>query len=401
MNTSVKCKHCGKEFEISEAIRHEIEEKIVSAKDEEFKSKLKQQEEQIKETILKEVAEKQKVEIENLERQQEEQKKKTEQIKQQELTLGEEKRKLEEKEKAIQSTTQKIIEEERKKNDEILKNIQRQKKEDEQKILEQATKNAADKYRLDKLEYEKKFADMQKALEDAQRKGKQGSQQLQGEVLELDLEEQLKIQFPYDEFVPIPKGVEGADIWQKVKDQKGNDVGSIVWETKRTKTWDKKWLRKLREDMGRLNASECILVSQILPGETKDFSYLERVWITNYEYALHVARVVSFMLRKVAASKSAMNHTDEELIKIREYISSDSFRHKINMHHDTINLMHEELTSEIRLTQVRWKKREAQIKTLDNNISQLDGEIQSILPDVTTQSLLTDSHSGKSEEDEN
>jgi len=337
MNTTLKCPSCGEDIAVNDALAHQLQEETERIK--------KTTEEKTRKLLAEEFDQKEKV-------------------------------------------REKEIQEERKKTDELIAGFEKKMLEEEEKIKEEVAKEAADKYRLEKLEYEKRIADMQKAVEEAQRKGKQGSQQLQGEVLELDLEDQLKAKFPYDEFLPVPKGVEGGDIWQKVKDAKGNDAGSIMWETKRAKSWDKKWLRKLREDMGRINASESILVSQILPGEVKSFHYLERVWVTNFEYAIHVARIVRFLLLKTAAVKTSTSHTDEDLEKVRDYLLSDAFRHKINMHHDTINLMMEELTSEVRLTQIRWKKREAQIKSLDTNIAQLDGELQGIMgPGLSTKQI--------------
>ncbi len=357
MNNIITCVHCGKEFELSEVFIHQFEEEVNAR-------------------AIKEAREKASKETE---------------LKLQES--AEEKKELKEQNKLLQTQLQelnKLLKEMQVKNEQREAEQEKKLKDIEEKAKAEASKESNEKYRLDKLEYEKRLADMQKALEDAQRKGKQGSQQLQGEVLELDLEEKLKLQFPADEFLPIPKGVEGADIWQKVKDFKGNEAGSIVWETKRAKAWDKKWLGKLRSDMGKVDASECILVTQVLPNDVKEFHLVERVWVTDYEHALHVARVVRFLIAKVATAKASANHSEDDLIKIRDYITSDRFKHKINMHHDIINAMMEEHTSDMRLTQLRWKKREAQIKALDNNISQLDGEIQGIMPEVKSLSLPSD-----------
>jgi hypothetical protein len=361
MNSTIKCIHCGKDIEISEAIRHAEEIKI-------------------REELKKEFSEKESAELSKLKIELTEQKKKEEALKEKELEFTAEKKKLEEKEKELDAQVAKKIEEEKKKNDQIIEVLEKQKKEDAVKIREEAQKEAADKTRLEKLEFEKKINDMQKALEDAQRKGKQGSQQLQGEVLELDLEEKLKSQFPQDEFLPVPKGIEGADIWQKVNDRNGKNVGSILWETKRTKNWDKKWLPKLREDARRVTASDTILVSEVLPNETKSFGYVEKVWITSYEMALHVARIVRFMLLKIDAVKSSASHEDQELKEIFDYITSDSFKHKIEAHDEAVKTMKEDLNSEIRLTQTRWKRREIQLARLDSSVSQLYGELQGIIP---------------------
>src|SRR3989344_5134517 len=116
----------------------------------------------------------------------------------------------------------------------------RKQKETAEKIREQTTKEVMQSARLEKLELEKKLNDTQKALEDAQRKVKQGSGQLAGEVLELELENKLRQSFPNDEFLPVPKGVEGGDVFEKVRFQ-GKEVGTILWEFKRTKSWSNNW----------------------------------------------------------------------------------------------------------------------------------------------------------------
>src|SRR3972149_930890 len=242
MNNVIRCIHCGRDIKISDALAHELKEET----------------ERIKHAAEQEARKKIQEEFENKEKERVE-------------ALEKEKRELSEK-------------------------FEKQKEETERKVREETAKEASEKHRFEKLEFEKKINDMQKALEEAQRKGKQGSQQLQGEVLELDLEGQLKNQFPLDEFLPVPKGVEGADIWQNVRDERGNIAGSILWETKRTKNFDKTWLPKLREDTRRVNASECILMTEVLPADVKNFYRIDGVWVTNYDHALHIARTVRFII---------------------------------------------------------------------------------------------------------
>ena len=339
MNSTIRCTHCGKDIQLTDALAHELAEE-------------------------------------------------TERIKK---TVGEETRKkvrdeFEEKDKA-----QKLeLEEEKKKHRELIETFEKKKKEDEEKIREQTSKEASEKYRLEKLEFEKKINDMQKALEEAQRKGKQGSQQLQGEVLELDLEGQLKNQFPFDEFLPVPKGVEGADIWQNVRDERGNAAGSILWETKRTKNFDKKWLPKLREDTRRVNASECILVTEVLPNDVKGFHRTDGVWVTSYEYAIRIARTVRFIILKVSAARASASHEDHEIKRIYEYITSEAFRHKFEAHFEGVKALRDDLTAEKRLTEIRWKKREAHIDRIDRSASQMYGELQGIAPELSDIKSLPD-----------
>lgn len=360
MQNTFLCPHCNKEIELSEALVHRFKEEANLQSKEENEKRIKEAQEKIRKEL------------------EEKERKKDQEFKEKELLLEANARKLEE---------------ERKKNIELEESFEKRRKEDQEKIREETSKEEAEKHRLEKLEWEKQKADMQKAIEEAHRKGKQGSQQLQGEVLELDFEEQLKQQFPHDEFLPIPKGVEGGDIWQKIRDEHGTEIGSIIWETKRTKAFAKSFLPKLRSDMRGINANEAILVTQTLPNDVKSFNRIENVWVTNYEYAIQVARMVRFLIMKVTATKlAATSHEDAELQKIRDFIISDSFRHKIEMHNDAVKQLREDHYSEMRTTQTRWRKREQQINALDTSVNQLYGDLQGImgdsLPDLKSSNLL-------------
>ncbi len=345
----IVCPNCGKRIEISEALRHEFEEKVRK----EEQSKAKEEIEKIKLQTQADLEKKLKEEFEN-------------KTKESKLQLEE----AEKKQKELQ---------------EKLTLAAKEQKENEEKIKIEAAKEASEKARLEKLEYEKKIGDMQKALEEAQRKGKQGSQQLQGEVLELDLEERLKQTFPNDEFLPIPKGVEGGDIWQKVK-LNGKVVGSILWETKRTKAWSKGWITKLKEDAGRVSASEAIIVSQVLPEDSKSFDRKDGIWITDYETAINICRFIRFLISTVATVKSSASQTEEEWGRIRDYMMSDSFKHRMQAHFDGIKALRDSLDAEKRSTILRWKKQESQIEKLDTNTTNFYGELKSIvsnLPEIS------------------
>lgn len=352
----IKCPHCGKLIHIDEVLKHDLEK-----------------------TILKESAEKQKLELEKAK------------FDAQNLAA---KKFEEEKQKA-----QELADKERRLLENQLIKEQKEAKEREEKAKEEGLKEANEKSRLEKLEFEKKIADMQKSMEDAQRKGKQGSQQLQGEVLELDLEEKLKAAFPNDEFVPIPKGVEGADIWQKIKFQ-GQVVGSIIWETKRTKEWRPIWLPKLKDDAAKVNASEAIIVSQVLPEGSGSFDRKDGIWITTYEHAISIARYVSFLIKTVAKVKSGATQTDEDWTKIRDYMLSDSFKHRMQAHFDGVKSLREMLETEKRTSQLRWVRQQKQIDKLDSNTVNFYAELKDIVHNLPELEEIETPMLSSGEEDE-
>lgn len=359
MNT-ILCPHCGKQVEVSLAIKHQIEESIRK----EEQSKYQKDLEQLKSTLTEKAKLQAKDELElkmkDSENELEESKKRNKELQEQLLELTKTMRDLREKDRERELEMQKKLVNE------------------EEKIRIEAQKKAEEEQRLIIAEKEKKLQEALAANEEMKRKLTQGSQQTQGEVLELDLEEQLKKAFIFDEFLPIPKGIEGADIWQKVKNKHGQDAGSILWETKRTKTWSQGWLAKLREDTRKVNANISILVSTVLPDNIKCFNREAGIWITSYEYAILLSNVLRDSLLKIAIAKSSALHGDEKLQEIYEYICSEAFRHKFEAHFESVKTLKEDLESEKRAMERIWKKRETQLQRLDRSASQMFGELQGI-----------------------
>ncbi|MBF8249588.1 MAG: hypothetical protein HW400_189 [Candidatus Levybacteria bacterium] len=333
---TIPCPNCGKQIQITEAIRHQLEEKIKAAQSARHREEL-------------------------------------ERVKAQ-TTAQTEKRLKEESQKELERS-----EKEKELLEKKLTKEQDGRLQFEKKIKEDASRNAAEEQRLRLKEKDLQLEEIRKVNEDLKRKLEQGSQQRQGEVLELDLEDKLHAQFPNDEFLPIPKGVEGGDIWQKVMYQ-GKLVGSILWETKRTKAWSNGWTVKLKEDLGRINASEAILISQVLPNDANSFDRKDGVWIAKYEHAVSLGRFVRFLLTNIARVKSSVSRTDEdELEKVRDYLMSDAFKHRMRAHFEGITSLKDTLEAEKRATQLRWKKMESTINKMDSNTINFYGELKAIV----------------------
>src|SRR5216684_8130932 len=134
--------------------------------------------------------------------------------------------------------------------------------------LEEADKNRDVDYqrRLDEerrrieAQFKAQIESAQREAADLKRKLEQGSQQLQGEALELSLEALLRNAFPLDEIVPVPKGMNGADLLQHVHSSSGHCCGTIIWEAKQTKAWQPAWLRKLKDDQQAIGAELAVIV---------------------------------------------------------------------------------------------------------------------------------------------
>ena len=116
---------------------------------------------------------------------------KVQQANQKELAFLKDKRELEEKVRSVELE------------------VTRRTQEEFKKVREQALKEMDEQHRLKLLEKEQQVETLRRQIEDLKRSAEQGSQQTQGEVLEVALEELLKSLFPTDSIEPVPKGVRG------------------------------------------------------------------------------------------------------------------------------------------------------------------------------------------------
>ena len=191
-----------------------------------------------------------------------------------------------------------------------------------------AKKEAEEEQKLKVMEKEQTIAAMQKQIEDLKRRAEQGSQQLQGEVQELELESLLRVKFPFDSIEPVPKGEFGGDVLQRVVSQSGLLSGTILWESKRTKNWSDLWLVKLREDQRIAKAEIAIIVSQVLPKDVETFDMVDGVWVTHPRTALPVALVLRQTLLDVAMARQASEGQQTKTEVIYEYLTGPRFRHR-------------------------------------------------------------------------
>jgi hypothetical protein len=153
--------------------------------------------------------------------------------------------------------------EEAKKNQDL--DYQRKLDEERKRIEEQARAAAGEEIGRREAQYKAQIESAQREVADLKRKLEQGSQQLQGEALELSLESLLRNAFPLDEIVPVPKGMNGADLLQHVRSPSGHCCGTIIWEAKQTKAWQPAWLRKLKDDQQAIGAELAVIVTAAMP----------------------------------------------------------------------------------------------------------------------------------------
>jgi hypothetical protein len=243
-----------------------------------------------------------------------------------------------------------------------------------------ARQQIEEQHRLKFGEYEKRIADMAKDLDAARRIADQGSQQLQGEVLELDLEELLRQQFPADEIRPVSKGTRGADVVQIVRDATLAECGKIIWESKRTANWSHTWLPKLNDDQRVEDACIAILVTEKChPKMTTDFDLIEGIWVTNRSCCITLAMALRHGILEVAAARRALDGRQGKMEVLYHYLSDSTFKNRITGIVDAFTTMQKDLIKERKAVTAAWAKREQQIFQALKNASGLYGDLQGII----------------------
>ncbi|MCI0536085.1 MAG: DUF2130 domain-containing protein, partial [Verrucomicrobiales bacterium] len=209
---TITCPNCHSEIRLSEAVSHRLREQIsgefagkLEAQQKNFaerEKQLRQQQSQLEQAklvldgeVAQRVAEEKvkllaaarqqvqsqlSLEMQDLRSQLTDRTQKLEQAQASELKLRKQQVALEERQQALELEVARTLDEER------------------GKIRETAKLQASEEQRLRLAEKEKLIGDLQKQIDTLKQKAEQGSMQLQGEVLELDLEERLRAMFITD-----------------------------------------------------------------------------------------------------------------------------------------------------------------------------------------------------------
>ncbi len=245
-------------------------------------------------------------------------------------------------------------------------------------VREKAKREAEEGLKLKVMEKDQTIASMQQKIEELKQKADQGSQQLQGEVQELELENLLRAKFPFDSIEPVPKGEFGGDVLQRVVSQTGQQSGTILWESKRTKNWSDGWLAKLREDQRTAKAEISVLVSQVLPKGVEAFDVVDGVWVTSPRAALPVATVLRHTLLQVSMARQVSDGQQTKTEMIYQYLTGPRFRHRVEAIVEAFSTMQEDLDKERKVIMKQWAKREEQIERVMGATVGMYGDLQGI-----------------------
>ena len=372
---NIICKKCGESISIDDALSNQIESKIKKEYENKEKAlrdsfekesvlKLEKEKAVIKAQVLKEVeADKSASDEKNklLEEQLVEKETKLKEARKNELELIKEKQKLKDEQEAFELEKARQLAEERK------------------QIEEDASKKAteAQQSKIDQLN--KQLSDATKAKDELARKLEQGSQQTQGEVQELALEQLLKDEFIYDEISPVGKGVNGADVIQTVKTKNGIECGKIIWESKKTKAWSDGWIQKLKDDQRTIKADLAVIVTSVMPQGTSGIIHRDGVWICDIKLSIAVAELLRNTLQTVTKERSLSVGKDEKMEILYTYLTGTEFKQRIETIVEAFSGMKNDLEKEKMYFEKIWTQREKQIQKVIKNTVGIYGDLNGVV----------------------
>jgi hypothetical protein len=396
-NEAITCPHCEKQFALKEAIAHQLIEKhesdyqsmVAKELDELRVSALKEAEKTAAKDYQAKISELNDKLLESsesaaaLKLRMEAETKKAEDSVRESMSLESQslKESVEAKDKQLakfrleelELRKQKQVLEERQKNSDV--ELARKLDQEKQNISSQLS----EEFKFKEAELRKKIDDASKANDDLKRKLEQGSQQLQGEVLELELETELASLFPLDDIEPVKKGVNGADVLQTVRLRSGTACGKIVWETKRAANWSNGWIAKLKADIQEVNGDIGVLVSTAFPADVNE-PLIERdgVWLVKPSFVKSISAALRTVLTEAQRQKVVSKGKNEQMEALYDYICSTQFVQRIKAVVDHQEQMRLELEKEKSAMQRIWKKREGHIGGITNQMMSICGELQGL-----------------------
>lgn len=363
MKNFIKCKNCGTEIEVSEVLMQQIEAQVSASSEAKHKNEI---EEAIKQAEA------------NLQKENNEQKERNKKLIAQMDELLEEIKRLRNKDEERDLETKKKIMEER------------------ERIKQEVKKQADEENQLENLKKDKKLNDALKQVEELKNKMQEGSQQAQGEVLELELEKLLKAEFSEDVISEVKKGERGADIVQEVIDKRGRSSGIILWETKNAQ-WKNEWIPKLKEDQRSKKSDLAVLVTVNKPEGLDTFIYREGVWLTTWKSVIPLALALRFSLISVNHQKTSSQGKDEKKEILYQYFTGTEFKHRVEAIVEAFGNLQDVLEKEKRWFNAKWGQQEKEIRKVLDHTHGMYGDLQGIigrsLPEIKTLELSDGSES--------
>jgi hypothetical protein len=375
---SITCPNCGCQIPLTDAIEHQVAEQLraqlaaeleqrgveqereIAAREEALRQEFAAAQEKLEAALSQRAAAKVATELDDLKGQLEERAGELKEARERELEFRKEKRELEKAQEELELEVARRLDAERK------------------QAVAEGIERLQESHRLQMRERDQQLEQMKSQIDDLKRAAEPTQAGLRGEALEREIEDVLREHFPDDLFTPVKAGARGADIVQTVR-VSGNQVGTILWESKRAASWSKGWISKLKGDQATAKADIAAIVTTVVPADVQYMDRRDGVWVVETVCAVAAAEALRSGLIDVAQARSADKTRSEALAVLHDYLCGREFRGRFEPIVETIIEMKVDLDKERRALERLWAKREKEIERLARSSVGIYGDLQGIL----------------------
>lgn len=357
---TVTCPKCQNKFSVDEALTHQMEEKLIASLELKHKNDLEEVRKLTEQNAEKNAKEQFETQVSKMHKENEEERERNKKLNGQMSELLDQIKAL------------------RIKDEERDVEMKRKMLEDSEKIRQETRKQADEENQLNNLKKDKQLSDALKRVEELKNQMQQGSQQTQGEVMELELERLLKNEFPQDFIDEVKKGERGADIVHRVVDKLGRNSGIILWETKNAQ-WQNSWISKLKDDQRAKKANLSVLVTVNKPEDLETFIYKDGVWLTTWKFVIPLALALRFNLVSINHERSLNEGRNEKKEILFRYFTGTEFKQRVEAMTESFSGLQDEIEKEKRWFAAKWGRQEKEIRQVLDHIHGMYGDLQGIV----------------------
>ena len=232
--------------------------------------------------------------------------------------------------------------------------------------------NASKDLEIGRLELEKERQnEIIKRLQDQSKSG-----ELEGEVLELAVENQLQNLHPRDNIKEVKRGNYGADVEQSVLTNTGSVAGKILWECKKHKKWQNSWLNTIRKNALEFNADTMVIVTTTMPKGMETFGKIDDVFICKYSEVPVVSQLLNHAVLKAHRENQRGEHMMSIHERVSEYISGPEFAMVMRVVIKAYEDFEDDLRKEEQYMKTRWKARRGYLSEVIDSITSLAGKLE-------------------------
>ena len=241
--------------------------------------------------------------------------------------------------------------------------------------LEQAKEEAINAEKAKAFEENQKLSskvnDLQRALE------KKTNEEL-GEGAEVNVFEALRKEFKDDRIERIPKGSPGADIRHVVR-VRGQECGTILYDSKNHKQWRDEHAGKLRRDQLAEKAEHAILSTHKFPRDLRQLGIRDGVLLANPARVVTLASIIRQHLVQLHTLRLSKVERESKTIALYDFITSERCKQLLDRIDQRAGALLDLQEKEIKWHERNWEHQGTAIRAIQKAKGDLEGEIDSII----------------------